>query len=227
MRRRYERALVVGLLVSVLIHVALVLAWRAPLPQPHSPFSAAGPPNHDDRAARGGGMREVRLSYATPITPPAPPVAVPVPDAVVPPTPQPKLQPHVKVQAAPIDIRAPAGTVGQGDLKGQGPGRADGTGRGAGGTEESGAYHGVPPTPRGMILPPADRPKGVRGKQIAVWVFVNAAGRVIPDSTRLMPPTGNNGFDKRLRQLAAEWVFVPGRRDGHAVAEWFRYVLVL
>lgn len=227
MRRRYERALVVGLVLSVLIHVGLVLLWRAPLPVPHSPFSAAGPRNNDDQAARGGGMQEVRLRYAAPIVRPAPPVAVPVPDAVVPPPPKPKLVPHVTAKAAPISLKALAGTLGRGNLKGEGPGTAHGTGRGAGGTEESGAFHGIPPTPRGMILPPADRPKGVRGKHVAVWVFVNAAGRVIPDSTRLMPPTGNGGFDKRLRELAAEWVFEPGRRDGHAVAEWFRYVIVL
>jgi outer membrane biosynthesis protein TonB len=85
----------------------------------------------------------------------------------------------------------------------------------------------VPPAPRGLILPPADRPGKVRGKEVEVWVFVTAGGAVVADSTRLSPSSGDSRFDERLKKQAAQWMFQPARREGRAVAEWFRYVLTL
>jgi hypothetical protein len=224
--RRYRRALVAGIAVSVLFHLGVVLLWRGASSLPPSPFSAAGPQAGDDRAAAGGGMRDVRLSVVAPVTLLKPPPPVPVPDAVVKPPPEVQPQPEVHLSSSPATTQAAVGQPGEGDT-GAGPGRADGTGRGAGGTEAEGRFHAVPPSPRGLILPPADRPKNVRGKEVQVWVFVTAAGDVIADSTRLVPGTGDSGFDRRLRELAAEWVFDPARKGGHAIAEWFRYTLVL
>ncbi len=52
-------------------------------------------------------------------------------------------------------------------------------------------------------------------------------GSVVPDSTRVIPSTGDSKFDDRLKRQAAEWVFDPARSMGRAVAEWFRYFITL
>ena len=81
----------------------------------------------------------------------------------------------------------------------------------------------VPPSPRGMIIPPTnDR---LRGRQVEVWVFVDATGQVVADSTRLNPPTSDRGFNRRLIQEAAEWVFNPAMQGGQPVAAWFPYTI--
>ncbi len=225
LRRRYARTLRIGLVLSVLAHVALFLIWRG-VRLPPSPFSAAGPQSGDTRAAAGGGMQAVQLALTAPSAPARPPEPVPVPVDIAEPVPEPVPEVQPSVAAAPVNVGVAAGVLGLGDA-GSGAGRSDGTGRGAGGTEAEGAFRAVPPSPRGLILPPGDRPRRVRGKQVAVWVFVDAAGDVVADSTRIDPGTGDRGFDRRLRELAAEWVFDPARKEGRAVAEWFRYVLVL
>jgi outer membrane biosynthesis protein TonB len=67
----------------------------------------------------------------------------------------------------------------------------------------------------------------VRGKEIDVWVFVTMKGDVVPDSTRIAPPSGDRKFDERLRKQASEWVFEPAKKEGRAISEWFRYTLIL
>jgi hypothetical protein len=52
---------------------------------------------------------------------------------------------------------------------------------------------------------------------------VDAAGRVVPDSTRLDPPTSDRGFNRRIIQEAAEWVFIPAMKDDEPIAAWFPY----
>jgi hypothetical protein len=103
------------------------------------------------------------------------------------------------------------------------PGLEGGQGRGDGGTAAEGFFRLVPPSPRGMIIPPMNR--SLRGKQVEVWVFVDATGRVVADSTRLNPPTSDRGFNRRLIQEAAEWVFNPARKDDLPVAAWFPYTI--
>ena len=155
-----------------------------------------------------------------PETPPLEPTPVPEPDAVTPPEPE-----------LTVDVPAIALAEGMGPLGGTGPltgpGLALGDGDGDGGTEAEGRFRVVPPRPRGLILPPSDRPAQVRGREVEIWVYVSAAGRVVADSTRLRPPTGDRGFDRRLRDHASGWVFEAARRDGRAVGEWFRYVIVM
>ena len=58
-----------------------------------------------------------------------------------------------------------------------------------------------------------------------MWVFVDAAGKVVADSTRLNPPTSDRGFNRRLIDEAAEWVFNPATRNGQPVAAWFPYTI--
>lgn len=218
----YTRALRVGLVVSVLGHVALFLVFGGQS-LPSSPFAAAGERNADPRAAQGGGLEALELR--TPDLVPVPPEPIPVPVVELAQEEQP--EPEVTLEEVPA-IALAEGLALPGD---PGPdieqGLPDGVGAGDGGTAEEGLFRVVPPRPRGLTLPPGDRPSDVRGKEVEVWVYVSAAGRVVPDSTRLMPTTGDRRFDRRLRSHAAEWVFEAAKRDGRSVGEWFRYTLIM
>jgi hypothetical protein len=208
-RRRDRKIWRTGLLLSLLVHLVVFFSWRGGLPIPSSPFAAAGPRAGDDRAAKGT-MQAMNLSVAAsrPIVRPPRPI-------------------EVAVEVEPVEFDDEA-VVDPSDLLGERPGDAgdalglpDGTGKGDGGNAAEGRYRLQPPSPRGMIIPPAN--DELRGTTVEVWVFVNAEGRVVPDSTRLNPPTKDNDFNKRLIREAAEWVFRPAMRAGEAVASWFPY----
>lgn len=224
LKERYRRIRRVALLLSVLFHLALFLIFRGD-GRPRSPYAAAGPRTGDDRAAPAGGamqalqLRLISPSETQPI--PRPPVPIPVPEAVV------DIEPEPEPVTPPIDFSDILGAPGAQKGTDTGTGIEGGTGRGDGGTEAEGRFRVVPPTPRGLILPPSDRPDRVRGKEVEVWVFVAVDGRVVPDSTRIIPSTGDAGFDRRLKRQAAEWIFEPARKEGVPVAEWFRYVISL
>jgi hypothetical protein len=120
-----------------------------------------------------------------------------------------------------IDLSAMAGEV-PGRLEGL-PGIGEGQGRGDGGTAAEGFFRMVPPSPRGLIIPPTNR--SLRGRQVEVWVFVDAVGKVVADSTRLNPPTSDRAFNRRLIEEAAEWVFNPATKSGEPVAAWYPYTI--
>lgn len=220
--RRYNRAMVWGLVVSVLGHVLLFLTFSG-RPLPVAPFAAAGERRGDIRAAPGGGLEAIQLSTPTRVPEPPAPIPEPTPEVIEMETPEPE-PPAEDVPAIALaeDLATP-GTEGPTE----GPGLAEASGQGDGGTEAEGRFRVVPPRPRGMILPPSDRPDEVRGKEVEVWVYVAATGRVVPDSTRLNPSTGDRGFDRRLREHAASWVFEAARREGQPVGEWFRYTIIM
>lgn len=223
-RRRYTRAWRWGLAASVVLHV-LVFVLFAGQRLPPSPFAAAGERRGDDRAALGGGMQSVELATPTAARPvPPEPEPVPDPEAEEEPEPEPEEEPAEEVPAIAL---AMASSVGGNRGPDVGPGLEEGEGLGDGGTEAEGRFRVVPPRPRGLILPPGDRPDDVRGKEVEVWVYVAASGEVVADSTRLNPPTGDRKFDRKLREHAAGWVFEAARRDGRAVAEWFRYTIIM
>lgn len=48
---------------------------------------------------------------------------------------------------------------------------------GDGGNADEGRYRLEPPTPRGMIIPPAN--KSLKGTKVEVWVFVDERGKVV------------------------------------------------
>ncbi|MFW5947777.1 MAG: hypothetical protein ACOCUW_04730, partial [Gemmatimonadota bacterium] len=74
--RRYGRALLWGLTLSIVVHVVLFLVFSGrPLPTP--PFSAAGERMGDTRAAPGGGMQAEQLQPPTPALSTPPPIPVP------------------------------------------------------------------------------------------------------------------------------------------------------
>jgi hypothetical protein len=202
----------VALGVSLILHLLVFLLWRT-IPLPMSPFAAAGPRAGDFRAA-GGGLEAINLQI-----PPTPPI-------VPPPVPVPTLEPVDPVDFDPdpqIDVAAMMGE-GPGIEMGP-PGVEGGRGRGDGGTAEEGLFRLVPPIPRGMIIPPTNR--NLRGREVEVWVFVDEAGKVVPDSTRLNPPTSDRSFNRRLMEEAAEWVFNPATREGKPVAAWFPYTIAM
>lgn len=219
--RRWDRVFRWSLLASVLFHVLLVLLFRQEQLVPHIPTSAAGEQAGDPQAAAGGGMQVIAYRLEVP-TPEQEAEPVPVPD----PEPEPvETEPQdepARDQSRPLGQDAGAG---EGRGAATGPGTDTGTGRGDGGTSDEGTSRVTGPSPRGMILPPTDRPGSVRGKTVTVYVFVAASGAVVADSTRIAPSTGDSRFDRRLRDDASQWKFRPGMRDGQPIAAWFPYVL--
>ena len=230
--RSWRRSLLGGLLAAVLLHLAILFSVRS-TPVPISPFAAAGPAQGDVSAAAGGGggMEAIEFRVRQPQAEPQPqPTPLPVPEPPIieiEAEPEPELPPDADPE---ITLALPG--VGTGTAAGakgasMGPGTAEGRGEGGGGTEEEGGSGIVAPVPRGMILPPSDRPRGVRGTEITVWVFVTPQGRVVPDSTRIDPPTSDRKYNRRLKETAAEWVFDPARKSGRTVAAWYPYQIIL
>lgn len=210
-RQRERRVWRNGLGVSALLHLLLFLGWQGAV-IPDSPFAAAGPRAGDDRAAAGG-MQSVNLP--SPVTrtiiPPPTPIAVDV-----------EVEP-VEFEQEP-DLE-PSSVLGEKPGLDEGPGLENGTGAGDGGNAEEGRFRLQPATPRGMIIPPTNR--DLRGIEVQVWVFVDMRGRVVADSTRLDPPTRDGGFNRRLIEEAAEWVFRPAVKEGQPVASWFPYRITM
>jgi hypothetical protein len=220
--RSYGRAVRVGLVVSIAVHGLLFLIFGGQQ-LPPSPFAAAGERQRDARAATGGGLEAVELRTPELVFVEPVPVPVPVEELAEEEIPEPEPEVEEVPAIALGEALAVPGTPGPGIERGI----ADGAGEGDGGTQSEGLFRVVPPRPRGLTLPPGDRPNDVRGKEIEVWVYVSAAGRVVPDSTRLSPPSGDRRFDRRLRDHAAAWVFEAASRDGRPVAEWFRYTIIM
>lgn len=222
--REYGRAFRRALAVSAVLHLALFMTCQNP-PQPRSPFAAAGPRTGDDQAAAGGGMQALQLAEPPPEVIVPPPDPIPVPDITLDDQ-EPEPDPPTAEVAA-ISLEQLQGPPGEAEGPEQGPGLAQGTGTGDGGTAEEGRFRVVPPQPRGLVLPPGDRPSSAKGREIEVWVFVSEAGRVVPDSTVVRPSTGDRRYDSRLMEQAARWVFRPARKGGQVVAEWFRYTIAM
>jgi hypothetical protein len=206
-RRRERKTWRAGLLVSMLLHLLIFFGWRGNV-IPLSPFAAAGPRAGDNRAAAGSLQA---LNVQTPPQTPVVPPPVPLPTDIV-------LDPVEWEEEVEFD---PASVLGDAPGMSDLPGLEAGTGRGDGGNADEGLYRLEPPSPRGMIIPPANR--GLRGTEVRVWVFVDDVGRVVADSTRLDPPTRDREFNRRLIREAAEWSFRPARQEGRAVASWFPY----
>jgi hypothetical protein len=229
--RVWNRTLAVGVLLAVVIHVGILLSTRTAW-IPTSSLSAAGPSARDARASAGGGggMEVVQVRIEEDRAAAEDPVPVPEP---VPTLEEPEEEPEVEPQPEPTPSPALAastpgrGQLGEGPAEGQvtGPGLVEGTGRGGGGADAEGTGGIIAPVPRGMILPPSDPPRSVRGREYRIWVFVSQQGRVVADSTRLDPPTPDSRYNRRISQRAAEWSFEPARREGQVVGAWFEYVV--
>lgn len=211
-------------MVSLLLHLLVLLAGgRAPLPD--SPFAAAGPQERDDRAAEGV-MRALSLREVgapDPVRPP-PPVVVEVELSEAREV-EPEATPEISLEVPDIPMPGVQERTGQDPEAAQrtDAGILGATGRGDAGTVDEGRFRVVPPSPRGMIIPPTNN--AMRGREVQVWVFIDEGGRVVADSTRLEPPTSDRGFNRRLMEEAAQWIFSPATRDGRPVSAWFPYTI--
>jgi hypothetical protein len=222
-RQRERKVWWIAAGLSALFHLLLLLVGSA-RPFPESPFSAAGPASRDNQAAAGN-LMAVQLASARPdaAVPPPVPVAADVEPVEV--EPEPDATPEVDPDPTPRD------EVGTGTSQGAAAetqagadaGRPTGTGAGDGGTGDEGRFRITPATPRGLIIPPTN--SRLRGREVRVWVFVNEQGRVVPDSTRLEPPTSDRRYNQQLMSEAAQWVFQPAREGDRPVASWFPYVI--
>lgn len=219
-RAREKRVWRAAFAVSALFHVLVFLLG----PRGSIPISAAAAgPNQGDIRAADGTMTVMALSSAPPtqIRRPALPivdvnVAVPVLSTD---QPAPEMSLDIPTLSDP-GVGSSQGTD-PGDVQGAGiPGA---TGAGDAGTSLEGRSRIIPPSPRGIILPPTN--ESLRGRRVEIWVFVDERGRVVADSTRLQPPTPDQGFNERLVGEAAEWVFEPARQNGTPIATWFPYTV--
>lgn len=227
LERKWDRVWRWSLILSLIAHVLIFLLSGQPVPLPHVPEAAAGERNGDPTAAAGGGAELINLRIATAQPSVEPEVVEPVPEPEATPEPVPDPEPERKPQQSASASDGQQANAGEGRGTQAGPGTETGTGRGDGGTGEEGLYRVTAPSPRGLILPPTDRPSKVRGKSVTVYVWVSERGTVVSDSTRLAPPTGDSRFDNRLKQQAAEWSFRPATRGGQPIAAWFPYTVIL
>lgn len=211
-RRIWARALVLSALAHALVFLLLSVSEHDPLEDP----GAAGADTQDEEPLDGG-LQTVSLSEAPEEVTYPDGIPVPVPDLPEPPDldPEPQVEPTELADGFDGLWDRPGDDVGDADAG------ADGDGSGAGGSGGGGLERTVPPSPRGLIVPPSN--PDLDGATVRVRVFVTEAGEVVPDSTILVPPTQDDGFNDRLRDEAASWQFEPARRHGEPVAEWFTY----
>ncbi len=220
-RRERERSTWgLAFLASVLVHLLiLLLGPRGAIPLPG--WATIG----DERAREAEqGLIEVVQTRSPPPAPVLPP-PVPTPEVVLPEpeTFTPEAVTEVVIDAPEVPDPGVGTTDGTDLEEEQAAGVPDAAGTGAGGEVAVGTPRVVPPSPRGMILPPTNRE--LRGSQVEVWVFVNEQGRVVSDSTQLRPPTSDRRFNEQLVREAAQWVFEPAREDGTPIAAWFPYLI--
>lgn len=223
-RRRRERSIWrTAFLLAAALHV-LIFLFGPSGSIPVSPFAAAGPRAGDDRAAEGA-MEAVALSSAPPDAAIPPPL--PVPD-IEPPPPEdveiePDALPDVDIEIPELREPGVGRTVGDADQDQSNQGLPEATGAGDGGTADEGLFRVIAPIPRGIMLPPDDPPSDVRGREVEVWVFIDAEGRVVADSTRLEPSSSDRDFNEELKARAASWAFRPARDGEETVASWWSW----
>lgn len=212
--RREQRVWRIGLLLSILLHLILFFIFRTE-PERLTPYAAAGPGSGDPMAAPGGGAM-----HAVVLRPPVEIVIPPRPETpIIEPVEVPDRLEEPVLSLSELELRDP----GEGSREGaeSGAGLPGGEGRGDQGNAMTGLRRLIPPTPRGVIMAPLDRPASVRGREVTVWVFITQAGVV--DSVRLDPPTPDSNYNDSLLREARNWVFEPAERAGRAVATWFSY----
>lgn len=217
-KRRDRRRMRFALLASLAFHILLLLF--SPFAEIPGPGVAAGPLRGDTRAARGE-LDVISMSSAPPsvIVPPRPPVITL--DAI---TPVPvEFVPTLELDLPPV----PSSTSGAGTTTGDDPAQSagagvpSGSGRGNAGNAVAGNNRATAPVPL-SIFPPESN-DALRGRSMQVRVYVNEQGQVVPDSTRLSPPTSNENFNRQVLQNASTWRFRPARQNNAPVGAWFTY----
>jgi protein TonB len=219
------------LLVAVLLHALLIVWLFAGISRA---WERARGTNHPIIARGGGGGRQHGVAYIslpaapapapTPVPQRRPPVvARPTPPVVTPRMLPPPVPPETAsappVTTPPVETQgtsAGSGAQGTGGGTGggigtdNGPGVGPGAGPGTGG--ETG--RGTAPEPRQLVLPPADYPKDMRGRQVEVTFYVTADGRV--ERIAVAPEIRDGGFARRFADAMRNYRFRPARSPAGA-----------
>lgn len=238
-RRRTSGAVV----VSFLLHLALVLAVFLPpviASQLDLPLSAgaggATPAGGGGGGNRGSGDDQVipeRITYFQVAPAPAPaPVPTPVERPPEPPKPKPPEVPPPAPATAPAEpapVRAPVqgtgGGTGADRSGGSGPGSGGGVGSGVGtgrGTATGPGTGGggeeiYPPEVTTMVMLPQPVPRKIRPYTMVAWFDVDERGRA---TLLAFNPSKDGAYNRRLREVLAEWRFRPAvRADGTPVRD--------
>ena len=200
-RRRERAAWWGGMLVSALLHALILFgpAGRAP------EFARLATPGANPELREGGGgLRSLRIAPPRRVEIPPPPR--PVLDVNTPEIEVREAVPEISTDLLPVGVPAPAAG------RGAGPGPGPGEGEGGGGRD---GY--VAPVPR-SVVPHWDPPDAVRGMEVTVRIFVDAAGR--PSLVELVPPTPDEDFNRDIMRQVRAWEYRPAQRDGAAVDGW-------
>lgn len=231
-----------GVLLSIALHLSIILLLLIPLRKDFARVLDQGQLTRDGSSSGGGGGGG-RLAYISlPAPQPTarvtaevhPPEATPPPVVVTPPVepppsiPQPVAeQPAQAAETTGSDSVAGTGPgqgggTGGGQDGGIGPGTGPGTGPGAGG---GAGGRGRAPQPRHLIIPPDDPPKELRGVEIRVTFWVDAAGGV--DRVAFDPPVSNRKFAGKLAEAMRNYRFRPALGpDGTPIAATYTHTLL-
>lgn len=232
-----------GVVLSIVLHLSIALLLLIPLRRDFARVLDQGRLTRDEDGGGGGGGGG-RPAYISLPAPEAtarvavevhPPEETPPPVIVTPPVDPPQDIPP-PVAESPATVAEPAGTdsvagagpgqgggTGGGQDGGIGPGTGPGTGPGAGG---GAGGRGRGPQPRRLILPPTeDLPKELRGVEIRVTFWIDAAGSV--DRVAFDPPVSNRKFAGKLAETMKNYRFRPALGpDGTPIAATYTHTLL-
>lgn len=215
-RRGYRRVLARALVLSALLHAALFALWRAAPPPPAGTGADADgapapapPPETVTRVVRVRAAAEDGAEAGRPVAR--------LPEAAPPTVREPSTEASGRLTLRPVRASGAPRAV----LSGEGGSSSAGE-RGTGSPGEPGRIS--PPVPR-SLLPQWDPPDSVRGTRVTVHVEVGRDGRPT-GQVRLEPPTGNEAFDRRLRDALTSIRYRPARRGGEPVVAWAEITFV-
>ena len=220
-----------GTVLSALVHAAVIggLLWAAG--RQHFIDANRGPGDDLGRGGGGGGggVRAVAVFARLAGAPAPPPVTPPVVQEVTVPAETPtEIPPPVEKPPEEVVAAPPAPPTGAGEGTGAGTGVGPGSGTGTGGGIGSGVGTGfgndsgpgggggtvIPPQLQGMIIPPPDRPRELRGTKVKVTFRINERGEVVDVSVD--PPIRDRGYRNEFMDRMRRYTFTPAyTRDGH------------
>ena len=223
-----------ALAVTLLLHFLIVWFLLSGIPRRWDRLATAGPITRSKQSGGGAGGREHGVAYISlPAAPrPAPPhvperrppvVARTAPPVVAPRVLPPPAPAETASAPSPAPVVAEAGTdsaasgaegPGPGTGGGEGGGTGGGVGGGTGTTTGGEGGRASAPEPRQLVLPPADYPKDMRGRQVEVTFYVTSEGRV--DRIAVAPEIRDGGFARKFAEAMRNYRFRPARSPAGA-----------